>query len=257
MIPRSVDHIFKHRKEMMDKGWQFECEASFLEIYMQTIRDLLSDEKEDVTENSHEIKMMKKGKTTITAVEGLTTVPVASMQDLEPLLKKAHGNRATGATKSNARSSRSHSVFSLRITGVHKESGQESEGILNLIDLAGSERLDKSQATGQRLEETKAINSSLTCLGDVIAALAGGAKHVPFRNSKLTYLLQDSFGGGSKTLMFINVAPEPEHSGESLCSLRFGAKVHECHIGTGKKNIKAAEPKVTQTSTPVPAAKKK
>ena len=132
-----------------------------------------------------------------------------------------------------------------------------SEGVLNLIDLAGSERLNKSEATGQRLEETKAINSSLTCLGDVIAALASGNKHVPFRNSKLTYMLQDSFGGGSKTLMFINVAPEQEHTPESLCSLRFGAKVHDCHIGTAKKNIKASEPKMTTTETKAAPAKKK
>jgi len=92
-------------------------------------------------------------------VSDLTAIPVSSVNDLAPLLKKANSNRSVGATKSNARSSRSHSVFTLRLTGTHKESGQETEGILNLIDLAGSERLDKSQATGQRLEETKAINS--------------------------------------------------------------------------------------------------
>lgn len=241
MIPRSVKHIFKYREEMIKKGWSFECEASFLEIYLQTIRDLLSDEDDSITENKHEIRMVKKGKGTATVVADLRSVPVSSADELRPLLKRANASRSVGATKSNTRSSRSHSVFSLKITGKHKESGQETEGILNLIDLAGSERLDKSQATGQRLEETKAINSSLTCLGDVIAALAQGNKHVPYRNSKLTYLLQDCFGGGSKTLMFINVAPESEHISESLCSLRFGSKVHDCHIGTAKKTVKQGD----------------
>jgi len=203
--------------EMRKKGWEYTFEVSFLEIYLQTIRDLLANESEDISENKHEIKLVKKGKATVTCVDGLTIVPVSNTDELAPLLKKANSQRATSATKSNDRSSRSHSVFTLRINGLHRESGQETEGILNLIDLAGSERIDKSQVTGQRLEETKAINTSLTCLGDVIAALAQGAKHVPFRNSKLTYLLQDCFGGGSKTLMFINIAPEEMHlSGSSL-----------------------------------------
>jgi kinesin family protein C1 len=226
MIPRSVEQIFSYAGEMRKKGWEYKFSVSFLEIYLQTIRDLLQAESEDVSENKHEIRMVKKGKENVTEVAGLNVVDVTSAEELVPLLKQANSQRATSATASNSRSSRSHSVFTLRISGVHRESGQQSEGVLNLIDLAGSERIAKSEVTGIRLEEAKAINTSLTCLGDVIAALAQGAKHVPFRNSKLTYLLQDCFGGGSKTLMFINIAPESRHMPESLCSLRFGAKVY-------------------------------
>jgi len=241
MIPRSVEQLFNYREEMKAKGWSYEFSVSYLEIYNTTIRDLLQEEDEDVAENKHEIKLVKQGKEMVTAVDGLTLVPVGSTDELQPVLAKARTNRSSAKTASNERSSRSHSVFTLRMHGAHVESGQETNGILNLIDLAGSERVDKSQVTGDRLKETMAINSSLTCLGDVIAALAQNAKHIPFRNSKLTYLLQDCFGGGSKTLMFINVAPELSYIGESLCSLRFGDKVHACHIGVGKKQVNKLE----------------
>lgn len=255
MIPRSVEQLFNYREEMKAKGWVYEFSVSYLEIYNTTIRDLLQDEGEDVAENKHEIKLVKQGKEMVTAVDNLTLVPVGSTEELQPVLAKARTNRSSAKTASNERSSRSHSVFTLRMHGAHVESGQETNGILNLIDLAGSERVDKSQVTGDRLKETMAINSSLTCLGDVIAALAQNAKHVPFRNSKLTYLLQDCFGGGSKTLMFINVAPELSYIGESLCSLRFGDKVHACHIGVGKKQVnKLDETKEAAAGVKKPAA---
>lgn len=233
VIPRAVQQIFEYRDSIADRGWVYDMDVSYLEIYNNDIRDLLSGEPPG--QNSHDIKMVMEGKETRTVVDGLKRMPVSSPAELRPILSMAASNRTTAATSSNARSSRSHSVFTMTIVGSHKESGQSSIGVLNLVDLAGSERVDKSQVTGDRLEETKAINSSLTCLGDVIAAIAQGAKFVPFRNSKLTYLLQDSFGGGSKTLMFINVSGEEEHLQETLCSLRFGAKVHECHIGSAKK----------------------
>jgi len=146
------------------------------------------------------------------------------------LLQRAKKHRVVAETSSNEQSSRSHSLFTLKIFGENKVTEKKTFGVLNLIDLAGSERLKKSKAIGERLKEAQAINKSLACLGDVILALATKAKFVPFRNSTLTYLLQTCFGGDSKTLMFVNLSPLEEHLHESLCSLRFASKVNACQI---------------------------
>ena len=154
------------------------------------------------------------------------------------LLKKASENRAVGKTNCNERSSRSHSVFILKLSGVNKLTEEKCEGVLNLIDLAGSERLSSSGASGDRLKETQAINKSLSSLADVIYALGNKDAHVPYRNSKLTYLLQNSLGGNSKTLMFVNVSPLAGNFQETICSLRFATKVNSCEIGTAKRSTK-------------------
>ncbi|TPX63842.1 hypothetical protein SpCBS45565_g06292 [Spizellomyces sp. 'palustris'] len=226
MIPRAVHQIFDTARTLEIKGWTYEMEAQYLEIYNETIRDLIGGK-----EGKHEIKHL--GSTTV--VTDVVTVKVETPTQVHEVLRKASHNRAVAATNCNERSSRSHSVFTLRLKGTNPLTSESSSGTLNLIDLAGSERLSSSGSTGDRLRETQAINKSLSCLGDVISALSSGDKHVPYRNSRLTYLLQHSLGGNSKTLMFVNVSPLSGCFGETLCSLRFATKVNSCQIGSAKR----------------------
>jgi len=131
----------------------------------------------------------------------------------------------------NEHSSRSHSVFTLYLTGRNAARGVELKGTLNLCDLAGSERLARSKAEGKQLKETQAINKSLSCMADVFQSLAQRQKHVPFRNSKLTYLLQPCLEGDGKTMMMVNLSPTVASSHESLCSLRFAHQVAQVQLG--------------------------
>ncbi|KAG0324377.1 kinesin-like nuclear fusion protein [Podila horticola] len=228
MIPRSVLQIYETAKQLESKGWKYTMEGQYVEIYNESINDLLGNYAVDQNKK-HEIRHAPGGKTTITDI---TTVVLTSPEKVAALLRKAAHNRSVGSTQMNERSSRSHCVFTLRLTGTNSVTEETSEGVLNLIDLAGSERLSQSGATGDRLRETQAINKSLSCLGDVIYAIANKDAHIPYRNSKLTYLLQNSLGGNSKTLMFVNISPLMSNFGESLCSLRFATKVNSCTIGT-------------------------
>ncbi|RUS29667.1 hypothetical protein BC938DRAFT_480392 [Jimgerdemannia flammicorona] len=237
MIPRAVRQIYSVAESLKEKGWTYQMEGQFLEIYNEAINDLLGNG--DFDKKKHEIKHEKNGRTIVT---DLTTVILDTPAKVTALLKKASQNRAVGATNMNERSSRSHSVFTLRLTGHNAVTDEQSTGVLNLIDLAGSERLSSSGSTGDRLKETQAINKSLSCLGDVIYALANNKDgHVPYRNSKLTYLLQNSLGGNSKTLMFVNISPLNVHFSETICSLRFATKVNSCQIGTAKKIVTSSK----------------
>ncbi|KAF1796567.1 P-loop containing nucleoside triphosphate hydrolase protein [Mucor lusitanicus] len=223
MIPRAVQQIYQVVQQLKQFGWEYSMEGQFLEIYNETINDLLGNSS-NYGKIKHEIHHEKNGKTSVTE---MTSVVLDSPSKVKLMLRKANQNRATGATNMNERSSRSHSVFTLQLTGHNAATGERTSGILNLIDLAGSERLSMSGSTGDRLRETQAINKSLSCLGDVIHALINNKEggHIPYRNSKLTWLLRNSLGGNCKTLMFVNVSPLMEHFGESLCSLRFATKV--------------------------------
>ncbi|KAK9468689.1 P-loop containing nucleoside triphosphate hydrolase protein [Lipomyces arxii] len=234
MIARAVDQIFKSAAALEERHWKYDVEGQFLEIYNENINDLLvrSDDfdkkKLDMRNDSKEGRII---------IPDLTTVKLASQDSVKSMLQLASKNRSVAATAANERSSRSHSVFILTIRGYNSSTSEKCEGTLNLIDLAGSERLMHSQSTGDRLKETVAINKSLSCLRDVITALGSSKEgnHIPYRNSKLTYLLQYSLGGNSKTLMFVNISPLKQHLPETISSLRFATKVNSTHIGTARR----------------------
>ncbi len=185
MIPLAVHQIYDTAKLLEEKGWKYSMEGSFVEVYNENLNDLLG-KPDEFDKKKHEIRHdMQKCKTTITDI---TTVDLDSPSKVESILRRASANRSVATTGANERSSRSHSVFILKLIGENSVTGEKSEGTLNLVDLAGSERLSHSKATGDRLKETQNINKSLSCLGDVIGALGQGKEggHVPYRNSKVS-----------------------------------------------------------------------
>ncbi|KAK8429874.1 P-loop containing nucleoside triphosphate hydrolase protein [Phyllosticta citricarpa] len=240
MIPLAVQQIYNTAQDLEEKGWRYKMEGQFVEVYNEVLNDLLG-KAEEFDKKKHEIRHDAQKKST--EITGVTSVPLDSPDKVQSMLSNASRNRSVAATMANSRSSRSHSVFILKLKGENSITGERSEGTLNLVDLAGSERLSHSGATGDRLKETQNINRSLSCLGDVIAALGSGkdGAHIPYRNSKLTYLLQYSLGGNSKTLMFVMISPLQAHLHETLTSLKFATKVHNTHIGTAKRQAKVKE----------------
>jgi len=224
IIPNSFKHIFDAISSNNTRSKQFLARASYLEIYNEEIRDLLSKDptnKLELKENAdHEVY-----------VKDLTTIVLKSASEMDAVLQAGKKNRVTGATLMNQQSSRSHAVFT--ITVETSEVGPDGEahirvGKLNLVDLAGSERQSKTGATGQRLKEATKINLSLTALGNVISALVDGkSTHVPYRDSKLTRLLQDSLGGNTKTVMIANCGPADYNYDETLTTLRYADRAKQ------------------------------
>jgi kinesin family protein C1 len=221
MIPRATHMIYETITKLKEKSWTYTMEGSFVEVYNEELRDLLTPAQD--AKKKIEIRHDESRKQT--NLTNCQSVRFDTADKVELMLKQAQNNRSVAATKANERSSRSHSVFILRLVGENAATGERCEGTLNLVDLAGSERLNHSGAEGAQLKETQNINKSLACLGDVIEALGKGAGHVPYRNSKLTHLLQYSLGGNSKTLMFVMVSPLEAHLKETITSLRFATKV--------------------------------
>ena len=254
IIPRAVEQILHQGQSMQDK-WNFSVKVSFLEIYNESLQDLLAsingnshspDQKNQPHDRTGTSKLViRKDNGGRMFVEGLSSVLIDSknkeqgMEELNQLMNVAARARSVSSTKMNAESSRSHSVFTLDITRTDVETLTEISGTLHLCDLAGSERLSRSEsnADAKLLKETQAINKSLSCLGDVFHALASGANHVPYRNSKLTYLLQNCMGGDGKSCMLVNLSPTMNSCGESLCSLRFAQRVSQIELGKAKKNV--------------------
>ncbi|CAN1778075.1 Kinesin-like protein KIN-14J [Linum perenne] len=161
--------------------------------------------------------------------------------DVLELMNVGMMNRAVGATALNERSSRSHSVLTIHVNGMDVETGTLFRGNLHLVDLAGSERVDRSEVTGDRLREAQHINKSLSALGDVIFALAQKSQHVPYRNSKLTQVLQSSLGGQAKTLMFVQLNPDVDSYSETLSTLKFAERVSGVELGAARSNKEGKE----------------
>jgi kinesin family protein C1 len=232
MIPRAIDQIFETCAKLnQNNNWTHKIYGEFIEIYNENINDLLNDvNSNDTKQNKYEIRHDLTNETT--SITDLNKIELTSPKMVKDILKRVYLNRSIASTKSNERSSRSHSIYIIRIEGKNHKTGELTSGVLNLIDLAGSERLTNSQVVGDRLKETQSINKSLSCLGDVIYALGDGnnGRHIPFRNSKLTYLLQFSLLGESKTLMFVNVSPLVKNYNETINSLRFATKVNNTKI---------------------------
>ncbi|XP_021821255.1 kinesin-like protein KIN-14I isoform X1 [Prunus avium] len=233
---RALSDLFllsEHRKDTISYG----ISVQMLEIYNEQVRDLLSM---DATNKRLEIRNSSQNGIN---VPDANLVPVSSTSDVIYLMNLGHKNRSVSATAMNDRSSRSHSCLTVHVHGKDLTSGSILRGCMHLVDLAGSERVDKSEVTGDRLKEAQHINKSLSALGDVIASLAQKNSHVPYRNSKLTQLLQDSLGGQAKTLMFVHISPELEALGETLSTLKFAERVSTVELGAARVNKDSADVK--------------
>jgi len=228
LIPRTLKKVFQAADDMKSTGWYWSISASFMEVYNEGLRDLLRSGGDAPASSEHVIIQNEAWGTVVT---GMTCVDVTSEEQINALMAHAAKQRAVGATDANAASSRSHSIFAMYLKGSSEALGMELNGALHLVDLAGSERLDRSGATGDRLRETRNINKSLASLAHVFSAKAEGCAHVPFRNSKLTHLMEPCLSGHGKTLMLVNVQQERCNAHETLCSLRFARQVAQCNTG--------------------------
>ena len=237
LIQRSVEELFTQAVARREKrGWAYTVAVSILEVYprgdAECIRDLLAL-PDDLP---HELKQTVRPASSLPTigsthhsrldvmVTNLSAHVAASPLDVYPLLDRARQSRSVGATECNERSSRSHLIVRLTVAGVGGE-GERSEGVLHLVDLAGSERVKVSKVEGVRLKESVGINRSLSSLADVVCAWSKDSSHVPYRNSKLTHLLQPYLGGDAKVMMVVCLAGQEEHLGETVCSLRFAQTV--------------------------------
>ncbi|CCD73793.1 Kinesin-like protein klp-20 [Caenorhabditis elegans] len=212
IIPNSFAHIFDHIAKCQHDT-TFLVRVSYLEIYNEEIRDLLSKDHNGNLE-------IKERPDVGVYVRNLSNPTVENASKMQALMEFGSKNRKVGATAMNLESSRSHAMFTVTIESCRN--GLVTQGKLQLVDLAGSERQSKTGAQGERLKEAAKINLSLSTLGNVISSLVDGkSTHIPYRNSKLTRLLQDSLGGNSKTVMIANVGPATYNYDETLSTLRY------------------------------------
>lgn len=216
IIPRIVNDIFNYIYSM-DEAIEFHIKVSYFEIYLDKIRDLLDVSKKNLT--------VHEDKNRCTYVKGATERFVTCPDDVMEVIDEGKSNRHIAITNMNEHSSRSHSVFLINVKQENQENQKKLTGKLYLVDLAGSEKVSKTGAEGMVLDEAKNINKSLSALGNVISALADGNKsHIPYRDSKLTRILQESLGGNSRTTIIICCSPASYNEMETKSTLEFGRR---------------------------------
>jgi len=220
MAPRTINELFKIMKRD-EARFNFTVMASMLELYQSQVVDLLTKNSPATSSVKLNIRVDKGGQIQI---EHLVQESVHDTQELLELLQRGKEQRAVAATAMNSESSRSHLILIITIVSVNKETRDQLRGKILLCDLAGSERLKKSESTGDVQKEAIEINKSLTALGDVIEALTKKQKQIPYRNHKLTQLMQDSLGGTAKTLMFVNCSPASSNEEETVMSLKYATR---------------------------------
>jgi len=214
IIPRVVEYIFQLIEES-EEVYEFVLKVSYCEIYLERLRDLLNPKNKQL-----KIRENKAG----IYIQGVTEMYVRDEKEVMNLMIIGGDNRTVQGTRMNAVSSRSHAVFMLKLISKHTETGSTKMSKLLMVDLAGSEKVGKTAASGSALEEAKKINQSLSALGNVMNSLTEGAKHIPYRDSVLTKLLSDSLGGNCKTCLLIACSCSSYSAEETVSTMRFGVR---------------------------------
>ncbi|VFQ69089.1 unnamed protein product [Cuscuta campestris] len=233
---RTLEKLFSSSSER-SSIIKYELFVSMLEVYNDKIRDLLIENSNQPTKKL-EVKQSAEG---TQEVPGLVEARVYGTDEVWELLQSGSRARSVGSTNANELSSRSHCLLRVTVIGENLINGQRTRSHLWLVDLAGSERVGRIEVEGERLKESQFINKSLSALGDVISALAAKTAHVPYRNSKLTHILQSSLGGDCKTLMFVQISPCAADLGETLCSLNFASRVRGVEHGPARRQTDFTE----------------
>eukprot|EP00658_Telonema_sp_P-2_P018657 TRINITY_DN17312_c0_g1_i3.p1 TRINITY_DN17312_c0_g1~~TRINITY_DN17312_c0_g1_i3.p1 ORF type:complete len:832 (-),score=339.18 TRINITY_DN17312_c0_g1_i3:356-2851(-) len=215
VVPRMISTIFDKIYESTD-SIEFQISVSYFEIYMERVKDLLNPTSVNMSIREHPQRGIY--------VDGAAAISVSSPDDVHNVMSQGANNRSIAVTNMNEHSSRSHSVFMLTVSQTNMDDLSKKSGKLYLVDLAGSEKAAKTGATGQKMDEAKKINASLTSLGIVITKLTEGATHIPYRDSKLTRILTESLGGNAKTCLIICCSPSVYNDAETLGTLQFGMR---------------------------------
>lgn len=233
LTPKAIDELFR----LISEKGNCTCHVStyFIELYNDNLVDLywlLDNRRSKEQPPKLDIKMDAKK---MVYIRNCVIKEVNAPAELMELFNTGNAERHVGATMMNAASSRSHSIFAIMVECYDKTTKKTTMGKLSLVDLAGSERADKTGAAAERLKEAQNINKSLSALGDVISALSEGEKFIPYRNNKLTQVMQDSLGGNAKTLMFVNFSPADYNCDETVTSLNYASRVKKITNNAAKQ----------------------